>query len=146
MLLIGLVVLPAHADPDRAAKEVLLTEIIVSPTEGEFIELHKLNEFQFRGTTETLAGNVLTNLLGHEVEDEQYTYVFDGNSQVLDHILVSERLYEAGPEFDVVHVNADRPELSQAADHEPLVTRLTVPPRYINYLPVIFKRPAPLDE
>jgi predicted extracellular nuclease len=62
--------------------------------------------------------------------------VFDGNSQVLDHILVSESIDDiAPPEFDVVHVNIDRYENSQATDHDPLLVKLTMP--YKIYLPII---------
>ena len=38
---------------------------------------------------------------------ERYSYVFEGNSQVLDQILVSENLLGAfGIEYDPVHVDA----------------------------------------
>jgi hypothetical protein len=38
---------------------------------------------------------------------ERYTYVFQGNSQVLDHVLVSPALAGRLTGFDVVHVNAE---------------------------------------
>ena len=43
--------------------------------------------------------------------DERYDYVFEGNAQSLDHMLVTEGLQE-GAAFDVVRINAefgDRP-------------------------------------
>src|SRR5207249_11574656 len=56
-------------------------------------------------------------------ESERYTYVFDGNSQVLDHILFSDNLFTHFQfEYDVVHVNSEFPD--QASDHEPQVVRL----------------------
>ena len=54
---------------------------------------------------------------------ERYTYVFDGNSQVLDQILVSESLRQAA-EYDSVHVNAEFHD--QDSDHDPQVARLRV--------------------
>ena len=58
---------------------------------------------------------------------ERYTYVFDGNVQAIDHLLVSpalgERLVPEG--FDIVHVNAESRE--QASDHDPQVARYRVP-------------------
>lgn len=66
---------------------------------------------------------------------ERYTYVFDGNSQVLDHILLSGRLFGAPDRsYQVVHVNSELPALAadgtcpaaacQVSDHEPQVVRL----------------------
>ena len=52
--------------------------------------------------------------------NERYSYVFDGNSQTLDHILVSDNLLEAAPEHDVVHVNAEFAD--QSSDHDPQVS------------------------
>ncbi|HET6947603.1 MAG TPA: hypothetical protein VFJ45_07305, partial [bacterium] len=54
---------------------------------------------------------------------EQYSYVFDGNSQTLDHIVVSNNLFDHFMfVYDVVHVNSEFPD--QASDHEPQVVRL----------------------
>jgi predicted extracellular nuclease len=51
--------------------------------------------------------------------------VFDGNSQVLDQMLVSPRLQAVGhPEYDVVHVNAEF--TVQASDHDPQVARFLI--------------------
>ena len=61
------------------------------------------------GSPDIIAGDVLTNLWSTVPISDQYSFVFDGNSQVLDHILVSESIDDiAPPEFDVVHVNVDR--------------------------------------
>ena len=56
---------------------------------------------------------------------ERYSYVFDGNSQVLDQILVSLGTLGWIPEYDSVHVNAEFAD--QASDHDPQVARLTLP-------------------
>ena len=53
---------------------------------------------------------------------ERYSYVFDGNSQVLDQILVSPRLLLPFPEYDSVHVNAEFAD--QASDHDPQIARV----------------------
>jgi uncharacterized protein len=50
-------------------------------------------------------------------------YVFEGNSQVLDQILVSNTLLRNFPvDYDPVHVNAEFAD--QASDHDPQVARL----------------------
>ncbi|MEP7369942.1 MAG: hypothetical protein ABI662_09820 [Dermatophilaceae bacterium] len=62
--------------------------------------------------------------------NERYSYVFEGNSQVLDQILVSKALTVACgakyPAFDsdIVHVNSEFHD--QDSDHDPQVVRLTL--------------------
>jgi hypothetical protein len=66
----------------------------------------------------------LTNILP---ETERYTFSFSGNSQTLDHILVSESLFE-GVEYDSVHINTEFN--NPAADHDPTVARLDLIPSF----------------
>lgn len=133
-----------HTEDQRDAQAQVINDFVdvildVDPL-ANVIVLGDLNEFQFREPIQdTLAGDVLINLLSEEDAGEQYTYVFDGNSQVLDHILVSDNVNKVNPEFDIVHVNADRPETLQASDHEPLLMRFAPAPRYTRLLPIIFK-------
>jgi hypothetical protein len=46
---------------------------------------------------------------------ERYSYVFDGNAQVLDQILLTPTIPIA--DYDVVHINAEFND--QASDHDP---------------------------
>ena len=57
-------------------------------------------------------------------QNERYSYVFEGNSQTLDHILVSGALFGRPLVYDVVHVNSEFAD--QASDHEPSVVRITL--------------------
>jgi predicted extracellular nuclease len=63
--------------------------------------------------------------------DEQFDYVFEGNSQTLDHVLITDGLAD-GAQFDVVRINAEF--FDQTSDHDPLVSRLAIP---LNDPPVI---------
>src|SRR5262249_17644298 len=65
----------------------------------------------------------LTTLIDTLPAEERYTYVFDGNSQVLDHVLASAHALARLAGFDVVHVNAEF--AVQASDHDPGVARLS---------------------
>ncbi|SDE24429.1 endonuclease/exonuclease/phosphatase family protein [Belnapia rosea] len=56
-------------------------------------------------------------------EDERYGYVFEGNSQSLDHILVSDALRQVA-EYDIVHINSEF--AAQTSDHDPSVLRLKI--------------------
>ncbi len=49
-----------------------------------------MNDFEFSRTMEILEGGVLDNLLTRCRYSERYSYVFEGNSQALDHILVTQ--------------------------------------------------------
>ncbi|MQA79518.1 MAG: hypothetical protein GEV10_13750 [Streptosporangiales bacterium] len=53
---------------------------------------------------------------------DQYTYDYQGNSEVLDHILLSRGLAKRGYRYDVVHVNAEFAD--QLSDHDPQVVRV----------------------
>ncbi|GGM81482.1 hypothetical protein GCM10012275_60180 [Longimycelium tulufanense] len=80
-----------------------------------------LNDYVFSPTLhELLNGGVLRSPLAELPGAEQYTFVFEGNSQVLDHVLVSRNVRRA--EVDVVHLNAEFHD--QASDHDPQVVRL----------------------
>ncbi|MEU9794973.1 endonuclease/exonuclease/phosphatase family protein [Streptomyces sparsogenes] len=80
-----------------------------------------LNDYQFSPALADLtAGGVLTDLVTGMRKDERYGYVYNGNSQVLDHILTSRALRR--PDYDIVHINAEFAD--QSSDHDPQVVRL----------------------
>ncbi len=94
------------------------------------VVLGDLNTFEFTNDlTEILPGTgperVLTNLIDKLRDDNVYSFNFEGNSQVLDHLLVSDALLEDS-KLDIVHVNVDYPRVDNTvgSDHEPLVARL----------------------
>ena len=103
-----------------------VSEILALDPNANVIVLGDLNDFQFSDALATLKGSgdlELHALIETLEESERYTYVFDGNSQVLDHILFSDNLFTHFQfEYDVVHVNSEFPD--QASDHEPQVVRL----------------------
>ncbi len=80
------------------------------------------NDFPFSPTLRTLrSGHALTSPLDRLPRDERYGYVYNGNSQTLDHLLTSPG---AGrPEYDIVHINAEFAD--QVSDHDPSVVRIT---------------------
>ncbi|KAF9480152.1 DNase I-like protein [Pholiota conissans] len=58
---------------------------------------------------------------------ERYTYVFDQNSEQLDHVFVSSAIASRGVEFEHVHVNNWSPKLSvRASDHDPSVGKVHI--------------------
>lgn len=66
----------------------------------------------------TLAGKVLVNLTTTINQRERYTYIYQGNAQSLDHILVTKNLAHQ-TRYDQVHINT---ELTQTnSDHDPII-------------------------
>lgn len=115
--------------------------ILALDANANVIVLGDLNDFQFSTpVSDTLAADVLTNLMSTLPITEQYTYIYDGNSQVLDHILVSDNLFQdASIEFDVVHVNAEFAySSSRPSDHDPVVATFTLLRRV--YLPLVMRQ------
>lgn len=92
------------------------------------IVLGDLNTFEFTNDLSQILsmtddGQVLFNLINKNRDDNKYSYIFEGNSQALDHIFVTEALTEKA-QLDYVHVNVDFPRLftdTIGSDHEPLV-------------------------
>jgi predicted extracellular nuclease len=101
-----------------------------------------LNDFQFEepgeGPDHPIAileggdGEVpLTNLVNLEKDDERFTYLYDGNTQVLDHMLISPGLYNLFVAVDALHFNAGYPASLgddpstplRSSDHDPLEGR-----------------------
>jgi predicted extracellular nuclease len=115
----------AHLVHDFAAS------IMRADPSAAVVVLGDLNDFDYSETADILAGDgLLTDLPRTLPLPERYTYVFEGNSQVLDHILLSRELtLPTSPgapsrrfEYDVVHVNSEFTD--QVSDHEPQVVRL----------------------
>ncbi|GJE03102.1 choice-of-anchor I family protein [Methylobacterium isbiliense] len=77
------------------------------------------------GATLTRGGTaVLSDLQDTLPENQRYDYVFEGNAQTLDHLLVTASLGGAA-QFEAVHINADFAD--QTSDHDPLLARFRIP-------------------
>ena len=97
-------------------------QIMAADKKAHVLVLGDINDFEFSQTTQILEGGELVSLLHGLPKPERYSYVFEGNSQVLDQILVSKPALATLRGFDAVHVNAEFSD--QASDHDPSVARL----------------------
>jgi uncharacterized protein len=105
------------------AVNAFVDQLVAADPQAKVIVLGDINDFEFSQTVELLEGGVLTTLMDTLAKAERYSYVFEGNSQVLDQILVSNTLLSSFPvDYDPVHVNAEFAD--QASDHDPQVARL----------------------
>jgi len=66
--------------------------------------------------TEDLLNPDLTNLADLIKPEQRYSYSFDGNAQILDHILVSDGLKKHLAGFGYSRINADFPEIYRNDD------------------------------
>ncbi|ARV62863.1 hypothetical protein BZZ01_05410 [Nostocales cyanobacterium HT-58-2] len=107
--------------------------ILATDPNANVVVAGDLNDFEFSNPVNNLESVGLTNLVETLSPEERYTYVFEGNSQVLDHILVSQNLRTNLDGFDVVHINSEF--TVQDSDHDPVVARFNLAPSVINGTP-----------
>ena len=99
-----------------------VSQISAADPDANVVVLGDLNDFEFSQTVHILEGAGLHDLMGTLPLSQRYSYVFEGNSQVLDHILLSGPLFSRSLVFDPVHVNAEFAD--QVSDHDPSVVRV----------------------
>jgi predicted extracellular nuclease len=117
-----------HQPPTRSSETQRLAQakevrefVKELPRRATTVVLGDLNDFQFSQALDELSPPLL-DLINLLPRDERYSYIYEGNSQTLDHVLVGGRI--AGLDYDVVHINAEF--ANQASDHDPQVVRLSL--------------------
>jgi uncharacterized protein len=98
--------------------------IVAEERKANFVVLGDINDFEFAQTTQLLEGSEMSSLMHTLPQPERYSYVFEGNSQVLDQILFSFNMLRGLAVYDVVHVNSEFSD--QASDHDPSVAHVKV--------------------
>ncbi|MDF1510245.1 endonuclease [Robertmurraya sp. DFI.2.37] len=92
--------------------------------QANVISLGDFNDYPFSKSLKIHEGDLMTNMINQVPAAERYTYVYQGNSQVLDHILVSNHL-AAKTEVDILHINADFTDMAgRASDHDPVMIQV----------------------
>lgn len=109
------------------ATAAFVSDVLARDPSSYVVVLGDLNDFEFSAPVQVLVDAGLVNLVDGVTAEQRYSFVFNGNSQVLDHVLVSDAL--AGEAvLDMVHVNVDfAATASRASDHDPLVAALSLP-------------------
>ncbi|MFJ7906751.1 lamin tail domain-containing protein [Kitasatospora sp. NPDC096204] len=122
---------PAHPSESQRHDQATLVknftdQILAVDPKASVVVLGDLNDFEFSQTADILtAGGSLTDLPRTLPLPERYTYVYEGNSQVLDHILISGALAATSYSYDIVHINSEFS--TQLSDHDPQVVRIPLP-------------------
>ena len=122
---------PVEGDADQrmAQAEAVMAFAATLPVEQRerLVALGDLNDHWFSKPLSVLTGGSevrLVNLIEDKPLSERFTYVFQGNAQAIDHILVSEALKDVS-RLATLPINSLDPR--QAADHDPLVISLFLP-------------------
>ena len=96
-----------------------VSEMLSVDPNANVLILGDLNDYQFSAPIELLKGDILTDLVDTLPVDEQYSYVYDGNSQILDQMLVSEHLLGMMEEYNIMHINCEFNYQNRFSDHDP---------------------------
>ncbi|WP_398574175.1 endonuclease/exonuclease/phosphatase family protein [Staphylococcus equorum] len=91
---------------------------------ANIVSVGDYNDFQWSKPLKTFESFNMSNMIYDLPESERYSYNYQGNSQALDHIFVSNNL-KNHTELDPIHVNSDFTDMSgRASDHDPLLAQI----------------------
>ena len=99
----------------------LLRDLLAIDPEARVIVLGDMNDFPWSELDPGTQKDVLTNLVTTLPLEEQYTYIYDGNSQVLDQIFASPGMMDSLVGVDVVHINSEYYYQDRLSDHDPVL-------------------------
>ena len=116
-------VLSSEAQRIEIAKVVnqFVKDVQAKDKNANIILLGDFNDFEFSAPMQALKGNELTNMIEKVPAKDRFTYTYQGNSQVLDHILVTNNLAKS-TKADIVHINSVfMEEHGRVSDHDPVL-------------------------
>jgi predicted extracellular nuclease len=106
----------------------IMLEIAEKDPEAQFIVLGDLNSFVDSLPIQSLRAASLKHVFDIDRGQTWYSYIYQGTTQTLDHILVSEGLFEILVEAIALHTNADfplpapgDPSPRHKSDHDPII-------------------------
>jgi predicted extracellular nuclease len=112
----------------------LLQEIQAQDPQAMVAILGDLNSYLGSKPIQTLRDGGLAHVFDTLPKEARYTYIYQGESQVLDHILITPALMEWLARVEVLHVNADYPlpmpddaSPTHKSDHDPVVAVFAAP-------------------
>jgi uncharacterized repeat protein (TIGR01451 family) len=126
-------------EPRRTAQAAwnaaLYQEIIAEYSDANVAIIGDLNSFFDSLPIQTLRDSGLLHSFDLLLPEERYTYIYQGVSQTLDHILLSPSLFNIASRVEVLHTNADFPPPSpddespqRKSDHDPVIVTFSLEP------------------
>jgi predicted extracellular nuclease len=111
----------------------ILEEVLRHEPDALLAVIGDLNSFYNTRPIETLRAAGLRHVYELDPHEKHYSYIFQGVSQTLDHILVTQPLMDLLVRMEVLHVNADYappdPDDSsplRKSDHDPLIATFSL--------------------
>jgi len=104
----------------RVINSFVQSILAINP-DANVVVLGDMNDFPWSKPMQALEKDALTNLITTLPLEEQYTYVYDGNSQVLDQIFVSDSLLDILNEVNILHINSEFYYQDRLSDHDPVL-------------------------
>ena len=128
----------AATEPRRTAQAAwnvtIMQQILAADPDAQIVVLGDLNSFYHTPPLDTLQNAGLAHAYDIFGADEAlpYTYIYQGKTQSLDHILMTQNLYGRVGSVDTLPINADYPlplpddeSPRRVSDHDPLVVRFS---------------------
>ena len=117
-----------RTEPQRVeiAKRVgaFVSQVQQQNPQAHVISVGDYNDFQWTPSLKTFESYGLKNMVNTVPKKTRYSYVYQGNTQTLDHVLVSKHLAPQ-TRLDMIHVNSDFTEMAgRASDHDPLLAQI----------------------
>jgi predicted extracellular nuclease len=129
----------AATEPRRTAQAAwnvtVMEQILAEDPDAYFTVMGDLNSFLDSLPIQTLEAGGLLHTYDVLPEEERYNYIFEGQSQVLDHILVTPNLMDLLEQVVILHVNSNYPlpdpdgtSPLRKSDHDPVIVIFTLSP------------------
>ena len=118
---------------------------MASRPNANIIVLGDLNDYLDSDPVLNLAAHNLSNLLERVEKPSRYTYIYQGVSQVLDHVLVRLEPGLVPIEIIPIHINSDFPiayksmddTAYRSSDHDPVFVQFVFN-GHLTFMPLIF--------
>ncbi len=99
-------------------------DILERDPQAKILVAGDLNDFPWSEAIQTLAETELTNLFDSIDRQQWVTFIYEGNAQVMDQILLSENFLQNLSTFKVININSILPAGEQLTDHDPVMVVL----------------------
>lgn len=114
-----------RVDQTTAVHDYVSTLLAADP-DAHVTVMGDFNAYYYEQSLTLLEANGdLYNLARTLSPEERYSYIFEGNAQQIDNLLVSQSLQD-GAQFDNVHLNTGQAAINQPSDHDAILALLSI--------------------
>lgn len=113
-------------NPEAIRINEFAKEILKNDPNATIISLGDMNDFEFSNTIKLMSKDILIDTISELPKSERSTYIYQGNAQTLDNILINKK-YKGKVNVDVIRRNSEF-TLSQGSfsDHDPMFIQFTI--------------------